>query len=173
MPTSSSRINMHNSYSSTDMSRWSNHNAYIFEHASNIHNGFVPPYSLIEPASNCTPRTQMLMSNCYSRANMRVSADFGQLLYTTLDSIRMEIAPNMVSSPLVASSVFHSASPIYSRIEESSTNTPASTTNRSDIDKGFDSKLTIEDLPIEYRRKFKAINLKIEEAFMARYDVTI
>jgi hypothetical protein len=66
LPVSSSHVNMHNSYSSTDMSRWSNHNAYIFEHVSNIHNGFVPPYSSTEPASHCTPQTHMLMSNCYS-----------------------------------------------------------------------------------------------------------
>jgi hypothetical protein len=32
--------------------------------------------------------------------------------------------------------------------------------------------MTIEDLPVEYRRKLKAINLKMEEAFMAHYDVT-
>jgi hypothetical protein len=68
--------------------------------------------------------------------------------------------------------VFHSASSIYSRIEESSANTPASSTNRSDIDNGSDTELTIEDLPVEYRQKFKAISLKMEEAFMARYDVT-
>jgi hypothetical protein len=83
----------------------------------------------------------------------------------------MEIVPNMVSSPPVASSMFHSASPIYSRVEESSANTPASSTNRSDIDKGNDIKRTIVDLPVEYRRKFEAINLKMEEAFMPRYDV--
>jgi hypothetical protein len=114
MLVSSSHVNMHNSYSSTDMSRWNNHNAYIFEHVSNIHNGFVPPYSSTEPASHCSPQTHMMMSNYYSRADMRASADFGQSLYTALDSIRMEIAPNMVSSPPVASSVFHSASPVYS-----------------------------------------------------------
>jgi hypothetical protein len=84
----------------------------------------------------------------------------------------MEIAPNMVSAPPVASSAFRSASPVYSRVEESSTNTPASSTNRSDIDKGSDTRLTIEDLPIEYCQKLKAIHLKMEEAFMARYDVT-
>jgi hypothetical protein len=83
----------------------------------------------------------------------------------------MEIVPNMVSSPPVASSMFHSASPIYSRVEESSANTPASSTNRSDIDKGNDIERTIVDLPVEYRRKFEAINLKMEEAFMPRYDV--
>jgi hypothetical protein len=103
---------------------------------------------------------------------MRASADFSQSLYTTPDSIRMEIALNMGSSPPVASSTFHSASPVYSRVEESSANTPASSTNRFNIDKGSDTELTIEDLPVEYRWKFKAINLKMEEAFMARYDVT-
>jgi hypothetical protein len=103
---------------------------------------------------------------------MRASTDFSQSLYTTPDSIRMEIALNMGSSPPVASSTFHSASPVYSRVEESSANTPASSTNRFNIDKGFDTELTIEDLPVEYRWKFKAINLKMEEAFMARYDVT-
>jgi hypothetical protein len=80
MPPSSSHVNMHNSYGSTDMSRWSNHNAYIFEHVSNIHNGFVPPYSSTELASHCAPQSQMPMSNCYSLAHMRASA-FGQSLY--------------------------------------------------------------------------------------------
>jgi hypothetical protein len=103
---------------------------------------------------------------------MRASADFDQLLYAAPNSIRMEIVSNMVLSPPVVSSVFHSAAPIYSRVEESSANTPASSTNRSDIDKGSDTKLTIADLPVEYHRKFKAINLKMEEAFIARYDVT-
>jgi hypothetical protein len=171
MSVSSSHVNMHNSYSSIDMSRCSNHNAYIFEHVSNIHNGFVP-HSSTEPASHFTPQTHMPMSNCYSRADMRALTDFSQSLYTAPDSIRMKIAPNMISSPPVASSVFHSASPVYSRVEESSANTPASSTNRSNIDKGSNTELTIEDLPVEYRRKFKAINLKMEEAFLARYDVT-
>jgi hypothetical protein len=48
----------------------------------------------------------------------------------------------------------------------------ASNTNRSDIDKGSNTELTIEVLPVEYRWKFKAINLKMEEAFMTLYDVT-
>jgi hypothetical protein len=52
---SSSHVNMHNSYSSTNMSRWSNHNAYVFEHASNMHNRCVPPYSSTELASHYTP----------------------------------------------------------------------------------------------------------------------
>jgi hypothetical protein len=51
MPTIFSHVNMHNSYSSTDMSRWSNHNAYITEHVSSIHNEYVPPYSSTELAS--------------------------------------------------------------------------------------------------------------------------
>jgi hypothetical protein len=114
----------------------------------------------------------MPMSNCYTQANMRASADFGQSLYTTPDLIRMEIAQNMVSSQPVASSVFHSASPVYSRVEESSANMPASSTNRSDIDKGSDTELTIEDLSVEYYQKLKAIHLKMEDAFMAYYDVT-
>jgi hypothetical protein len=84
----------------------------------------------------------------------------------------MEIAPNTVSSPPIVSSTFHSASPIYSRVEESSANTPASNTNRSDINKGSDTKLTIEDMPVEYCQKLKAICLKKEEVFMVRYDVT-
>jgi hypothetical protein len=37
---------------------------------------------------------------------------------------RQKIALNMVSSPPIVSSVFHSASLIYSRVEESSANTP-------------------------------------------------
>jgi hypothetical protein len=114
MPVSSSHVSMYNSYSSIDMSRWSNQNAYMFEHVSNIRNGFVPPYSSTEPASHYTPQTHMPMSNCYSRVDMRASSDFGQSLYTTPDSIRMEIAPNMVSSPPVASNTFHLASPVYS-----------------------------------------------------------
>jgi hypothetical protein len=118
MPSSSSHVNVHNSYNSTNMSRWSNHNAYIFEHVSNIHNEFVPPYSSTEPTSHCAPQTHMSMSNYYSRADVRAPTDFGQSLYTAPYSIRMEMVSNMVSSPPVASSVFHSASPIYSRIEE-------------------------------------------------------
>jgi hypothetical protein len=107
MPMSSSHVNMHNSYSSIDMSRWSNHNAYVFAHASNIRNGFVPPCSSTESTSHCTPQTLMPMSNCYSRAGMKASADFDQSLYAAPDSIRMEIALNMVSSPPVASSMFN------------------------------------------------------------------
>jgi hypothetical protein len=78
----------------------------------------------------------------------------------------------MVSSQPIVSSMFHSASPVYIRVEDNSANTPTSSPNRSDIDKGSDTKLTIEDLPVEYRRKLKAINLKMEEAFIAHYDVT-
>jgi hypothetical protein len=103
---------------------------------------------------------------------MRASTDFDQSLYAAPDSIRMEVASNMISSPPVVSRAFHSASPVYSQVEESSANTPASSTNRSNIDKGSDTELTIEDPPVEYRRKFKAINLKTEEAFMACYNVT-
>jgi hypothetical protein len=80
---------------------------------------------------------------------MRAPTDFGQSLYTAPDSIIMEIALNMISSPPVASSAFHSASLVYSQIEESSANTPASSTNRSHIDKGSDTELTIEDLPVD------------------------
>jgi hypothetical protein len=143
----------------------------VSEHVSNIHNGFMPSYSSTELASHCKLQTHMPMSNCYSRADMRASANFGQSLYTTSDSIRMEIAPNMVSAPPGVSSAFHSASPVYSRVEKSSANTPTSSTNGSDVDKGFDTKLTIEDLPVEYHQKFEAINMKMEETFMARYDV--
>jgi hypothetical protein len=114
MHVSSSHVNMHNSYSSVGMSRWSNNNAYITEHVSNIHNRYVPPYSSIELASHCTPQTHMPMSNCYSRTDMRASADFGQLLYTASNSIRMKIAPNMILAPSVVSSVFHSTSHVYS-----------------------------------------------------------
>jgi hypothetical protein len=84
----------------------------------------------------------------------------------------MEIAPNTVSSQPIASSAFHSASPVYSRVEESLVNTPASSTNTSNIDKGFDTKLTIEDLMVECSQKLKPINVKMEEAIMDRYDVT-
>jgi hypothetical protein len=119
-------------------------------------------YSLIEPASHCTPQIHMPLNNCYSWTNLRTSADFGQLLYTAPDSIRMEIAPNMVSAPHVASSAFHSASLDYSRVEEGSANTPTPAIIRSDFDKGSNMELTIEDLPVEYEW----------EAFMAHYDVT-
>jgi hypothetical protein len=136
---SSSHVNMNDSYSSTDLSR-SNHNVYVFEHASNMHNGFVPPYSLTELVSHCTSQSHTPMSNCYySQDDMRASVNFDQSLYTPLDLIIMEIASNMVSSQPVVSSMFHSASPIYSRVEESSANTPASITNRSNIDKGPDT----------------------------------
>jgi hypothetical protein len=64
MLVSSSHVNIYNSYSRTNMSWWNNHNVYITEHVSNIHNGFVPPYSLTELASHCTPQTHMPMSNC-------------------------------------------------------------------------------------------------------------
>jgi hypothetical protein len=114
MCASSSHVNMHNSYSSTDISRWSNHNPYIFEYVSNIHNGFVSPYSSTEPAPHCAPQTHMQMSNYYTQDDMRAPTDFGQSLYTTPYSIRMEIVQNMVSSPLVVYSTFHSASPVYS-----------------------------------------------------------
>jgi hypothetical protein len=38
--------------------------------------------------------------------------------------------------------------------------------------KSSDTKLTNEDLPVEYCQKLKAIHLKMEEDFMAHYDVT-
>jgi hypothetical protein len=76
----------------------------------------------------------------------------------------------MVLAPPIVSSMFHSALPVYSRVEESSANTPISSTNRSDINKG--SELTIEDMPVGYYQKLEAIRLKMEEAFMAHYDVT-
>jgi hypothetical protein len=50
----------------------------VFEHASNMDNGFVPPYSSTEPISQCTSLTYMPMSNCYSRVDMRALATFGQ-----------------------------------------------------------------------------------------------
>jgi hypothetical protein len=81
--------------------------------ATNIMNVYLL-YSSIEPTSHCAPQTHMPMSNYYSRANMRAPVDFGQSLYITPDSIRMDIALNMVSSPPIASSMFHSASPVYS-----------------------------------------------------------
>jgi hypothetical protein len=166
-----SHVNMHNSYSSTDMSRWCNHNVYITEHVDNIHNGYVPPYSFTELASHCTPQTHMPMNNSYSQADMRSSANFSQSLYTAPDSIRMEIAPNLASTPHVTSNVFHSASPIYSRVEESLANTPTSGTNRSDFDKGSNTELTIEDLLVEYCEELKVQWRKMDEAFMARYDL--
>jgi hypothetical protein len=132
----------------------------------------VPPYSSTELVSHCISQTHMPMCNCYSQADMRASTNFGQSLYTTPDLMRMEIASNIVSSPPIVSSAFHSASPVYSRVEESSANISAFSTNRSDIDKGSDTELTIMDLSVEYRRKLKVIHLKMEEAFMAHYDVT-
>jgi hypothetical protein len=133
---SCSHVNMYNSYSSTDMSRWGNHNDYITEHVSNIHNGFVPPYSSTELPLHCRPQTHMPMSNCYSRTDMRASIDFGQSLYTAPDSIKMEIAPNMIPTSHVVSSMLHSASPVYSRVEKNSAITHAPVTNRSNSDKG-------------------------------------
>jgi hypothetical protein len=56
----------------------------------------------------------------------------------------------MASAPPVASSAFYSASPIYSRVEEGSANTPAPGNNRPDFDKGSNTELTIEDLSMEY-----------------------
>jgi hypothetical protein len=129
-----SYVDRHNSYSNTDMSRWSSHNIYIPEHVNSIHNGFVPPYSLIVFASHCTPQTHMSMSNCYSRTDMRASIDFGQPSYSTPGSIGLDIAPNMFSAPHDVPSTFHSASPVYSRIDENSTNTPTSGTIRSDFE---------------------------------------
>jgi hypothetical protein len=170
IPMSSSHVNIHNSYSSICMSQRSNYKIYIIEHVSNIHNGYVSPYSSIELASHCASQTHIPMSNCYSRTDMRASTDFGQSLYTAPDSIRMEIAPNMVSAPHVVSNAFHLASPIYNRVEESSANTLALCTNGSNFYKGI--KLTIEDLPLEYCQELEAQRLKLEEAFMARYDVT-
>jgi hypothetical protein len=101
---------------------------------------------------------------------MRASSDFGQSLYTAPDTIRMEIAPNMVSAPHVASKSLHLASPIYNQVEENLANTLALCTNGSNFYKGI--KLTIEDLPLEYCQELEAQRLKLEEAFMARYDVT-
>jgi hypothetical protein len=77
----------------------------------------------------------------------------------------------MVLAPPIASSTFHSASLVYSRVEESSANTPASSTNRSDIDKGSDTELTIENLTVEHRWRLEAIHMKMEEDFMACYNV--
>jgi uncharacterized membrane protein YGL010W len=54
---------------------------------------------------------------------MRALTDFGQSLYIAPYSIRMEIAPNMVSAPHVVSSMFHSISSVYSQVEENSANT--------------------------------------------------
>jgi hypothetical protein len=139
MAASSSHVNMHNSYNNTYMSRWSNHNAYTFENVRNMHNGFVPPYSSTEPASHCTPQIHMTMSNCYNRTDLRTLADFGQSLYAIADSSRMMIAPNMVSAPPVMSSAFHSALPVYSRVEEGLAKTPAPSTNGSNLNKGSDT----------------------------------
>jgi hypothetical protein len=91
------------------------------------------------------------MSNCYNQTNLRTLADSDQSLYTTPNLIRMEIAQNMISTPIVVSSAYHSALHVYSWVEESSTTTPAPGINRSDFDKGYDTELTIEDLSVEYR----------------------
>jgi hypothetical protein len=42
----------------------------------------------------------------------------------------------------------------------------------SDFDKGSDTELTIEDLPVEYHQELEVQRRKMEEAFMARYDLT-
>jgi hypothetical protein len=78
----------------------------------------------------------------------------------------------MVSAPHVASNTFHSTSSFYSRVEESSANTPTPSTNRYDFNKGSDTKLTIEDLPVEYRQELEVQQWKMEEVFMAHYDLT-
>jgi hypothetical protein len=114
----------------------------------------------------------MLMSNYYSRTDMRVSTSFGHSLYNAPYSIRMEIALSMISAPHVVSSMFHSASPIYCRVEENSGNTPGAGTNRFDFNKGSYTKLTLKDLLVEYCQELEAQQQKLEEAFMAQYDVT-
>jgi hypothetical protein len=171
MSAPSSHVNMHNSHSSTDLSRWSNHNTYITEHVSNIHYGFVPPYSLAEPASHCTPKIHMPMSNCYSRTDIKASVDFGRSLYTIPDSIRMKITPNMVLAPPIAFSVFHSASPIYSRVEKSSTNTPSPGINGSDFNKDNNIKTTYDGLMEEDCKALEAYRAKVDELFFSCYEV--
>jgi hypothetical protein len=170
MPASSSHVNMYNSHSSTDMSRWSN--AYIFEHVSNIHNRFVPPYSSAKLASHCTPQIHMSMSNCYSRTDMRASTNFSQSLYTAPDSIRMEIASNMILAPPIVSSVFHSASPIYNRVEESLANTPALGINRSDFNKDNNIKPTYDSLTEGDCKVLDANCVKVDELFFSCYKLT-
>jgi hypothetical protein len=64
------------------------------------------------------------------------------------------------------SSTFHSASPIYNWVEENSANGPTPGTNRSNFDKGSDTELTIEDLPVEYRQELKVQRWKMEKASM-------
>jgi hypothetical protein len=103
---------------------------------------------------------------------MRASADFDQSLYIAPCSIRMEIAPRMVSTLHVVSSTFNSASSMYSQVEDNSANTPIPSTNRSDFDEGSNTELTIEDLLVEYRKELKIQRWKMEEAFMAHYDLT-
>jgi hypothetical protein len=71
----------------------------------------------------------------------------------------------MVSVPPIASSVFHLTSPIYSRVEEGSANTPAPGTNRSNFDKGSDTKLSIEYLLVEYQREHKSSTTEIRGGF--------
>jgi hypothetical protein len=69
------------------------------------------------------------------------------------------------------SSSFQSASPVYSWVEENSTDTPAPGTSRSDFDKGSNTELTLENLPVEFHQELEAQQLKLEEAFMPRYNV--
>jgi hypothetical protein len=171
MPVSSSCVNMHNSYSSTYMSRWSNHNAYVTEHVSNIHNQYVPPYSSTELASHCTPQTHMTMSNCNSWADMRVLSDFGPSLYTAPDSIRVEIATNMASAPLIESNTFHSASLVYGWVEESLANTPTPGTNRYDSIRALTQSLPSRNCQWNIRMELEVQQQKMVEAFMTHYDL--
>jgi hypothetical protein len=131
----------------------------------------VPPYSSTEPISHCTPQARMLMSNCYSQVDIRDSANFGQSLYTTLDSIRMKIALNMVLAPPVASSAFHLDSPVSSRVEESSANTPAPGISKSNFNKDNNIKPTYDRLTEEDRKVLEAYRVEVDELFFSRDEV--
>jgi hypothetical protein len=76
----------------------------------------------------------------------------------------------MASAPPVASSAFYSASPIYSRVEEGSANTPAPGNNRPDFDKGSNTELAIEDLSMEYQRELEAQRLKLEDLLPVKVE---
>jgi hypothetical protein len=99
-------------------------------------------------------------------------ADFGQSLYTTPNSIRMEIAPNMVFASPIASSAFHSASPVYSRVEESSANVPTPDINGSDFNKDDNIKPTYDSLMEEDCKVLEAYRMEVDGLFFLCDEVT-
>jgi hypothetical protein len=84
----------------------------------------------------------------------------------------MEIASNMILAPPIVSSVFHSASPIYNRVEESLANTPALGINRSDFNKDNNIKPTYDSLTEGDCKVLDANCVKVDELFFSCYKLT-